>query len=143
MGKPQQLTLAGIATPDAAAGPRAFVRGVPVDRTGPAQYVHLIRDLNDPERTERPIGGRVDRSPHLTLADVAVTTCCDEILGLLADGRARTFNAIGVELLDHTADTLLGSPYDEALWQLVEAEQLEHTMEAPVLFRRTHVGESP
>jgi hypothetical protein len=61
----------------------------------------------------------------------------------LADGRARTFNAIGVELLDHTADTLLGSPYDEALWQLVEAEQLEHTMEAPVLFRRTPVGESP
>jgi hypothetical protein len=143
MGKPQQLTLTGITTPDAAAGPRVFVRGVPVDRTGPAQYIHLIRDLNDPERTERPIGGRVDRSPHLTLADVAVATCGDQILGLLADGRARTFNAIGVELLDHTADTLLGSPYDEALWQLVEAEQLEHTMEAPVLFRRTQASASP
>jgi hypothetical protein len=142
MRTPQQLTLTGITTPDAPAGLRVFARGVPVDRTGPAQYVHLIRDLNDPERSERPIGGRVDRSPHLTLADVAVTTCRDEILGLLADGRARTFNAIGVELLDHTADTLLGSPYDEALWQLVEAEQLEHTMEAPVLFRRTQ-SESP
>ena len=137
------MTLTGITPPDAAAGTRVFVRGVPVDRTGPAQYVHLIRDLNDPERTERPIGGRVDRSPHLTLADVAVATCGDQILGLLADGRARTFNAIGVEPLDHTADTLLGSPYDEALWQLVEAEQLEHTMEAPVLFRRTQASASP
>jgi hypothetical protein len=143
MGTPQQLTLTGITTPDAPAGPRVFVRGVPVDRTGPARYVHLIRDLNDPERTERPIGGRVDRSPHLTLADIAVTTCREEILGLLADGRERTFNAIGVELLDHTADTLLGSPYDDALWQLVKAEQLEHTMEAPVLFRRTQVSEGP
>jgi hypothetical protein len=143
MGKPQQLTLTGITTPTGSAGPRVFVRGVPVDRTGPAQYVHLIRDLNDPERSERPIGGRIDRSPHLTLAHVAVTTCCEQILGLLADGRERTFNAIGVELLDHTADTLLGSPYDTALWQLVGAEQLEHTLEAPVLFRRPPASKGP
>jgi hypothetical protein len=112
-----------------------FVRGVRVDRSGAAQYTHLIRAAGDPERSPRPFGGREDRSPHLTLATVEVTICREQILSLLSDGRARTFNAIGVELLDHTADTLLGSPYDVALWQLVDEDQLEHTLDAPVLFR--------
>jgi hypothetical protein len=140
----QQLTFAVLAEPaPTLPADREFVRGVPVDRSGIAAYVHLIRWQGDPERSERPVGGRLDRSPHRTLANVAVTACRDEILGLLADGRPRTFNAIGVELLDHSADTLLGSPYDEALWQLVDAEQLEHTLEAPVFFRRSQPSESP
>lgn len=117
-------------------GPRVFVRGLIVERGGIAQYVHLIRGANDPERSERPVGGREDRAPHLTLAEVPVEVCRDRLLGLLVDGRPRTFNAMGVELLDHTADTLFGSPYDDALWQLVAAGHLEHTLEAPILFRR-------
>ena len=132
---PQQLSLAGFEPAAAAATPREYVRGVPVDRSGIAQYVHLIRATGDPERTPRPLGGREDRAPHLTLAEVPIPTCETRILGLLSDGVPRSFNRIGVELLDHTADTLLNSPYDRALWNLVERAELEHTMDAPILFR--------
>jgi hypothetical protein len=111
------------------------VRGVAVDRAGIAAYVHLIRGPQDPERSARPKGGRADRAPHLTLAEVALETCREQILGLLSDGEPRTFNCIGVTLLDHTADTLFESPYDDALWQLVSEGRLEHTLEAPVFFR--------
>jgi hypothetical protein len=132
---PRQLALFDPA-PSASAGvPCMFVRGAKVDRSGVAQYVHLIRDPNDPERSPRPVGGRLDRAPHRTLAEVAVESCRSDIVGLLSDGEPRTFNAIGVELLDHTADTLFLSPYDEALWQLVEEGLLEHTLEAPIFFR--------
>jgi hypothetical protein len=130
----RQLILAGIeplATPEA----REYVRGFPIDRSGVARYIHIIRGPADPERSPRPPGGRADRAPHLTLSEVPVETCRDEILGLLADGVPRTFNAIGVELRDHTADTLLDSPYDDALWDLVAAQALEHTLDVPILFR--------
>jgi hypothetical protein len=120
-----------------------FVRGFRVDRSGAAQYTHLIRGANDPERSPRPVGGREDRAPHLTLATVEISVCRDQILTLLSDGSARTFNAIGVELLDHTADTLFGSPYDTALWQLVDEDQLEHTLEAAILFRVAQPAEAP
>jgi hypothetical protein len=60
---------------------------------------------------------------------------CPDATGIRTDGVPRTFNAIGVELLDHTADTLAGSPYDLALWRLVDERQLEQTLDAPVLFR--------
>jgi hypothetical protein len=146
--KPQQLTLEGLLE-DATPSPEpVFVLGVRVDRSGAAQYTHLIRGAVDPERSPRPVGGREDRSPHLTLSTIEVTVCREQILTLLSDGCARTFNAIGVELLDHTADTLLGSPYDVALWQLVDEDQLEHTLEAPILFRvaepaETLAAESP
>jgi len=100
-----------------------------------ARYLHIIRAGDDPERSPRPIGGRKDRAPHRTLAETPIATCEAQILGLLADGDARTFNRIGVELLDHTADTLMGSPYDAALWNLVDRGELEHTLDHPVLFR--------
>ena len=134
--EPQQLVFAAmVPPPPAPAPPLDFVRGVAVDRSDIAGYLHLIRGEGDPERSPRPVGGRIDRAPHRTLADVSVEKCCEDIIGLLADGRPRTFNAIGVELLDHTADTLLGSPYDEALWQLVERGAIEHTLDVPILFR--------
>jgi len=53
----------------------------------------------------------------------------------MADGAARTLNRIGTELWDKTADITFGTKLEEALWLLVEARELEHTMEAPVLFR--------
>ena len=134
--KAQQLVFAALADPEApASGEREFVVGVRVDRSGIAHYLHLVRDPNDPARSSRPVGGRADRAPHRTLAKLSVGAAGKEILRLLADGRPRTFNAIGVELLDHTADTLAGSPYDVALWRLVDERQLEQTLDAPVLFR--------
>ncbi len=133
----RQLAIPGLdPSPSAgAAAPRDFVRGASVDRTGMARYLHIIRAAGDPERTPRPKGGRQDRAPHRTLAAASPVACEAEILELLADGEARTFNRIGVELLDHTADTLMGSPYDTALWTLVARDELEHTLDAPVLFR--------
>jgi hypothetical protein len=134
--KAQQLVFAALADPEALApAEREFVIGVRVDRSGIARYLHLIRDPNDPERSPRPVGGRADRAPHRTIAELSTEACGNEILALLADGVPRTFNAIGVELLDHTADTLAGSPYDVALWRLVDERQLEQTLDAPVLFR--------
>ena len=139
----EQLTFAALAQPSPpSSADREFVRGAGVDRSGMAAYVHLIRGEDDPERSERPVGGRLDRSPHRTLAEVPVEDCAKQILALLSDGVPRTFNAIGVELLDHTADTLFGSPYDAALWRLVGDGQLEHTLAAPVLFRLA-VGDVP
>lgn len=138
VGLPRQLALAGLeppAQPNATTAPREFVRGVPVDRSGMSQYLHIIRGADDPERSPRPLRGREDRAPHRTLADTPIATCETQILGVLSDGQARTFNRIGVELLDHTADTLMGSPYDEALWTLVDRGELEHTLDAPIFFR--------
>jgi len=135
----RQLTLAGYDLPAFGPAdvtpPRHFVRGVAVDRSGMAQYLHIIRAADDPERSPRPKGGRKDRFPHRTLAETPIPTCEAQILGLLADGQVRTFNRIGIELLDHTADTLMNSPYDVALWILVERGALEHTLDYPVLFR--------
>ena len=130
--QPQQLLLPAFEEPPEV---REFVRGVRVDRSGVARYLHLIRDPNDPARSPRPKGGQADRAPHRTLAKLSVDDCAAEIVGLLADGRARTFNAIAVELRDHTADTFHRSPFEKALWKLAEADVLEHTLDVPILFR--------
>jgi hypothetical protein len=127
---PRQLDLFG-----PVAAPPDFVRGVPIDRTGTARYIHIIRAPEDPERTPRPPGGRLDRAPHLTLDEIPVERCAEMILALFADGAPRTFNAISVELFDHTADMTLDSPLDRALWQLVAQTRLEHTLTAPIRFR--------
>jgi hypothetical protein len=139
--KAQQLVFRGLLAAGPPPADREYVRGVRVDRAGLARYLHLIRDPDDPERSPRPIGGRADRSPHRTLAELSAEACGNEILALLADGRPRTFNAIGVELLDHTADTLHGSPYEKALWELAARGALEHTLDVPVLFRSPRSGE--
>jgi hypothetical protein len=113
-----------------------WVTGRCVDRSHEAIYAHLVRRLDDPERRPRPPGGVADKMPHRTLAKT--TTAADwqpKIASLMADGLPRTFNRIGVELLDLTADVLFKGPVDQALWLLVEAEALEHTLSVPVLFR--------
>jgi hypothetical protein len=113
-----------------------FVRGIAVDRSEMGCYLHIIRGADDPERSPRPKGGVRDKAPHLTLRrTTTVEGWKTQIERLLEDGRPRTFNAIGVELLDQTADTLLDSPVDHALWSLVDAGALEHTLTAPVYFR--------
>lgn len=131
--RPAQLTLFA-----PAAAPEEFIRGVQVDRTGVSRYVHLIRAPDDPVRSPRPKGGQADRFPHRTLGEIPVERCADMILALLADGAPRTFNAICIELFDKTADIALGSPFDRALWRLVAAGRLEHTLTAPILFRSVH-----
>jgi hypothetical protein len=95
----------------------------------------MIRSPEDPERTERPKGGRAIRVAHRTLELTTVDHWKREIVRLLSDGVPRTFNRMGVELIDQTADMLLDSPVDRAVWELVEASFLEHTMEVPIYFR--------
>jgi hypothetical protein len=115
--------------------PADFVRGVTVDRAGIGRYIHVIRAADDPWRSPRPKGGRANRFPHRTLAEIPIDRCAEMIVALFADGKPRTFNAISVELLDHTADMTLGSPLDRALWRLVAESRLEHTLTAPIRFR--------
>lgn len=112
-----------------------FVTGRVVDRKGAATYVHLIRAPDDPERSPRPKGGVRDRAPHRTLSKQPAAFWEPEIVAALADGVPRTFNRIGVERFDLTADVLFTTSVNKALWSLVERGILEHTLVAPILFR--------
>lgn len=106
-----------------------------VDRSGPAAYIHLIRDDADPARSSRPTGGGYeDKTPHRTLDEADGEILEREILELLSGGEPRTFNRIAVELWDLTVDIAFGTAADEALWRLV-GTVIEHTNEAPVFFR--------
>jgi len=121
-----------------------WVTGLVADRSsGFARYAHLARAIGDPERTPR--GKRTDgpdpdgRDRRAMWRGVIQKTPVEEhsrrTMALLADGQCRTFNRIGVELYDKTADNLFETRVDVALWALVERGELEHTMELPVFFR--------
>ena len=116
-----------------------WVTGAVVDRSGLAAYRHLIRSPEDPERGDiRKLPAELrDRKAlwQRTLNKSTVESWMEPILVLLSDGLARTFNRIGVELLDKTADVLFESPPEAALWRLVTEKRVEHTMAAPVFFR--------
>lgn len=103
-------------------------------------YTHLVRAPDDPERVDiRTLPEAIrDRKAawRLSLAKQPASAFRDPILALLGDGVVRTFNRIGVELLDKTADVLFGLPPDHALWELVSEGLVEHTMTVPVFFRR-------
>jgi hypothetical protein len=114
----------------------------PVDRSGVYAYLHLIRSADDPQRRPRPPGGQKDRQPHLTIDKTSPATWAARLQELLGDGMPRTFNRIGVELLDKTADVIFGTSLDDALWALVDQGVIEHTWVAPVLFRLRQAGEA-
>ncbi len=116
--------------------PLTWVTGGHADRSGEAKYLHLIRAPGDPERRPRPKGGVADRAPHRTLGRTSAAQWEPVLLEALADCVPRTFNRLGVELFDLTADVIFGTPVDRALWGLVTRGLVEHTMELPVLFRR-------
>lgn len=111
-----------------------------LDRTGMARYTHIVRAADDPERTDiRALPEHLrDRQAawRNRIKETPPATYKPLILALLADGLPRTFNQIGVELLDKTADNLLDLPPDKALWELVHEGRVEHTTNSPILFRR-------
>lgn len=109
----------------------------PVDRSGMAKYVHLIRAEDDPERAPRDGSDRV-AAWRRKLMKQPVEELTAEIGKHLADGAPRTFNRIAVEMLDKTADTVFETPFDDALWLLVARGAVEHTLLAPVRFRARH-----
>jgi hypothetical protein len=115
------------------------VTGEVVDRSGIAKYTHIIRAPDDPERSDiRALPEALrDRTARWRreLKSSRVDAWRWAIWQLLSDGQPRTFNRIGVELLDKTADVLLELPPDRALWSLVADKRVEHTTSAPILFR--------
>lgn len=110
----------------------------PVDRSGVCAYLHIIRAPGDPERSQRPRGGRQDRAPHRTVNKQGVAHWQDRIRAHLADGKPRTFNRIMVEIADLNADTVFQDAPDKALWSLVDAGEIQHTRNVPVYFRKTN-----
>ena len=103
---------------------------------GDLQYVIMIRHPEDPGRRPRPKGGQEDKTPHRTIAKMDIEEIKKVLLEQLSDGEPRTLNRLGVEIWDKTADITSGTKVEEALWQLVERSILEHTMKAPVMFRK-------
>lgn len=114
---------------------QVWVTGLSVRRDDRAIYTHLIRSPSDPERSPRPKGGHKDRAPHRTLAKRPAAEIEELLLSGLEDGEPRTFNRLGVEIFDLTADVLFTTPGNTILWQLVAQGKIEHTLEAPILFR--------
>lgn len=97
---------------------------------GAMAYTHLIRSPSDPLRSPR----HFTKATRLRWKD-PISRWSDAILGLLANQEPRTFNAIVVELADVTADMAFLEAPDHALWGLVSTGKVEHTPQAPVLFR--------
>lgn len=105
-------------------------------------FAHIIRSPFDPDRSSREqrrkIRGKDPVAWKKDLKSGDVARWKREILRLLGDREPRTFNRIVLELTDgqHTADIARGNDPDAALWSLVEAKNVEHTDESPVLFRK-------
>jgi len=95
--------------------------------------VIAVRAPADPQRAPRQRGA--DKAPHLSLRRQGITEWRASISDLLADGKARTFNAICVILSGLTADICLDEVPEHALWSLVEQSRVEFTLHAPILFR--------
>lgn len=113
-----------------------------VPNRGIAPYTVAIRSPRDPERRDRAtsIGGfscGVEKIRDLKRWKTwPIEAWGRAILRTLeASPEPLTFNALGVVIADKTADALLGTVAEEALWKLVEVGRVEHTMSAPVLFR--------
>lgn len=124
----------------------AWVTGQLPDMSGTAQYVVMIRALGDPERLPRELMKRdMGAEWRRTLMKRPVGEIAQALRQHLADGEARTMNRAAVEMLDKTADLVGGTPFEDALWSLVAAGEVEFTMQAPVLFRtvRTAAPEAP
>lgn len=117
-----------------------WVTGPVVDRSDLAQFTHVIRSPTDPGRSARDGKRRADIAPHRTLNKLPKQEVRSKILNHLLDGTERTFNRIGVELWDLTADVLFTTQVNDVLWELVADGLIEHTLKAPVLFRRCEVG---
>lgn len=111
----------------------------PVDASGPAFYTIMIRAPGDPERRTREdrhaaMGRATASAEWKEIRRATVEQWADRFLALLGDGRAATLNALTVELADITAD-VVGDNAIDALWLLKERGLVEHTVDAPVLWR--------
>ena len=130
----EQLSL--LAPPEVAAVGGGFYSGLP-ERDGAARYVHLIRSSDDPERAPR---GGIGSTDWKRVGDLPVAEWARRIERHLADGEARTFNRLALELTGFTADVVFEETFDHGLWHAVEQGRVVWTAEAPVLFVRVGFG---
>tara|TARA_R110002073_G_scaffold322027_3_gene498463 strand:- start:3298 stop:3723 length:426 start_codon:yes stop_codon:yes gene_type:complete len=116
-----------------------WVTGSAVSREGLAAFVHIIRSPRDPERLSRSERKGSETTWKADLRASSKGAWLERIGAHLADGVPRTFNRIVLEVsgYQYTADVAFKTAADEALWELVAAEQMEHTLAAPILFRAT------
>jgi len=107
------------------------------DRAGLARYVHLVRAADDPAETAARGHGRRGTSSRDPggLARVPIGVWRQRVCDELGAGPPPTFNALAVALTGRTADALLDSHLDRALWDLVDDRLIEHTLAAPIRFR--------
>ena len=113
----------------------------PVDTSGMAFYMIMERSPADPPRRSREarhaaMGRASASSEWKEIRKATVEQWAERFLALLSDGRAVTLNALTVELADITAD-VVGDNAIAALWLLKDRGLVEHTIDAPVLWRLT------
>ena len=109
-----------------------------VHRNPEAGYTHLVRAAGDPERSGAAKEQGRGWSGYVLqrkLKQGCLGDFTGPILGLLRDGVARTFNRITVELLDVTADVAFGTPFEDALDELFDCEQIEMADGPPIFWR--------
>ena len=82
------------------------------------------------------MGREAAGSEWKSLAKVGVEAWSERFRVLLADGKPRTYNALCVEAADATADVAPDNA-EAALWSMKAAGEVEHTIDAPVLWRLT------
>jgi len=117
-----------------------WVHGSRPDTSGDCAYTVIIRAYGDPERMPRELMQKDQTAlwrrelMKKPLEEIEVS-----IMEHMKDTKPRTMNRIGVEMMDKTADLLLGTPFEGALWRLAEKNELEFTMQAPVFFRKVTV----
>ena len=108
--------------------------GLP-DRSGAAQYTHLIRWHGDPPETvARGGASRADPRGEWVERMGDAEWWAARIETLMRDGRARTYNAICVDLEGVTADAMFDCPADAGLWMLVERYVLGWCCEEGAVF---------
>ncbi len=113
--------------------------GLP-DRSGMAAYTHLIRWVGDPPETKARGSEVVDgvrrarRGAGWQNRIGTPEEWAPRIDELLADGEPRTFNAICVQLVGTTADVMVDTAIDVALWALVERNRVAWACEEGAVF---------
>jgi rubrerythrin len=119
------------------------------------QYVHLIRSDDDPERMAREaygkLGLRRERAPHLKTDKTSPAAWSTAIRHYMHERDASaetikaekakdarrefTFNRMAVEFFDVTADVATQTTFEAGLFSLVRRGIVEHSLEAPIVFR--------
>jgi hypothetical protein len=114
--------------------------GLLPNREGIYAFIVAIMAPHDParrEREDRKHGYQEGTKRARDLRNASIEVAREQVLSAIAAHEPATFNEVCVRLLDLNAVDCTGGNYEAALWGLVETGAIEHTMEAPIYFRRT------